>query len=103
MIIACSAAGAIVSTGGKGKQFPSNLQGRKDPRYFIETGERQMKKRLLNMQEFLDYVGLGRTKGTEWAKEIGAMKRIGRRTFFDVVIIDKALDELAGVSDGMRK
>lgn len=55
------------------------------------------------MQEFLDYVGLGRTKGTEWAKEIGAMKRIGRRTFFDVVIIDKALDELAGVSGGMRK
>ncbi len=60
-----------------------------------------MKKRLLNTQEFLDYVGLGRTKGTEWAKEIGAMKHIGRRTFFDVVIIDKALDEMA--SDGATK
>ncbi len=65
-----------------------------------------MKKRLLNMREYLDYVGLGHTKGREWAKEIGAVKHIGRRTFFDVTIIDKALDELAGdekgagVSDG---
>ncbi len=59
-----------------------------------------MTKRLLNLREYLDYVGMGRTKGTEWAKEIGAMKHIGRRAFFDKVIIDKALDELAGDDKG---
>ncbi len=59
-----------------------------------------MKKRLLNMREYLDYVGLGHTKGREWAKEIGAVKHIGRRTFFDVTIVDKALDELAGDKQG---
>ncbi len=59
-----------------------------------------MTKRLLNLREYLDYVGMGRTKGTEWAKEIGAMKHIGRRAFFDKVIIDKVLDELAGDDKG---
>ncbi len=59
-----------------------------------------MNKRLFNANEYLEYVSMGRTKGMEWAKEIGAMKHIGRRAFFDKVIIDKALDELAGDKQG---
>ncbi len=53
-----------------------------------------MQKRLFRASEYLEYVGMGRTKGMEWAKEIGAMKHIGRRAFFDKVIIDKAIDAL---------
>ncbi len=55
-----------------------------------------MRKRMFNLREYLDYVALGRNKGMEWAKEIGAMTHIGRHTLFDKVAIDKALDELAG-------
>ena len=50
-------------------------------------------KRLLNLMEYCEYVGLGPTKGREWAKKIGAMKHIGIRVLFDKVIIDKAIDE----------
>lgn len=53
-----------------------------------------MEKRLLNLNEFMAYVGLGKTKGMEWAKEIGAVRHLGRRVFFDRVIIDKALDDM---------
>ncbi len=49
-------------------------------------------KRLLRTQEFCRYVGLGKTKGIEWAKSIGAVKHIGKRLLFDRVIIDRAID-----------
>lgn len=50
-------------------------------------------KRLLNMQEVCNYTGLGPTKMRTWAKEIGAMKHIGRRVLFDRVAIDKAIEQ----------
>ena len=51
-------------------------------------------KRLLNVAELQEYVGLGKSKSIEWGKAIGAEKRIGRRLLFDRVIVDKAIDEL---------
>lgn len=54
-------------------------------------------KRLLNLEEFITYTSMGRVKGKAWAKEIGAMKHIGRRVVFDRVVIDKVLDEIEPV------
>lgn len=51
-------------------------------------------KRLMNLEEFMNYTSMRRVRGKKWAKEIGAMKHIGRRVFFDRVIIDKVLDEM---------
>lgn len=51
-------------------------------------------KRLLNVSEFCLYTGLGRTKGGAWAKEIGAVRHIGRRVLFDRVVIDRVIDEM---------
>ena len=50
-------------------------------------------KRLLNVVELCEYIGLGKTKATEWGKAIGADKRIGRRLLFDRTIIDRAIDQ----------
>lgn len=54
-------------------------------------------KRLLSVQEFCRYVGLGKTKGIEWAKSIGAVKHIGSRVLFDRVIIDRAIESNKGM------
>lgn len=51
-------------------------------------------KRLMNLEEFLKYTSMGRVRGKAWAKEIGAMKHIGRRVVFDRVVIDRVLDEM---------
>lgn len=53
----------------------------------------EMEKRLLDVDELCVYIGMGRSKGVEWAKKIGASVRIGRRLLFDKNIIDKAIDE----------
>jgi len=49
-------------------------------------------KRLLDAVEVCSYLSLGRNRGVEFAKEIGAMRKVGRRTLFDKVIIDRYLD-----------
>lgn len=51
-------------------------------------------KRLFNVSEMLRYTGLGRSKGLEWCKEIGALRHIGTRALYDRRVIDKAIDEL---------
>ena len=51
-------------------------------------------KRLLNVNELCEYIGMGKTRTIAWGKAIGAEKRIGRRLLFDRVIVDKAIDEL---------
>lgn len=52
-------------------------------------------KRLLNIRELVEYTGLGESKAKRWAREIGACKKIGRRTVYDRTIIDKSIDGLA--------
>lgn len=51
-------------------------------------------KRLMNLEEFMNYTSMRRVRGKAWAKEIGAIKHIGRRVFFDRVVIDRVLDEM---------
>ena len=50
-------------------------------------------KRLLDANEVCVYLSLGRNKGIEFAKSIGAEIKIGRRVVYDKNKIDKYLDE----------
>jgi len=53
-------------------------------------------RRMLDASEACAYLGLGRCRGVEYAKAIGAEVKIGRRCLYDKVKIDKHLDELTG-------
>jgi hypothetical protein len=49
-------------------------------------------KRLFTEEQAIEYIGLGRTKGRSWLREIGATKHFGRSVRYDRRIIDRALD-----------
>lgn len=49
-------------------------------------------KRLLGKRELCAYIGMGQSRGVEWAKGIGAAIRIGGRLLFDKCVIDKAIN-----------
>lgn len=51
-------------------------------------------KRLLDAAEVCYYLSLGRNRGIEFAKSIGAERKIGRRCLYDKSVIDKALDAM---------
>lgn len=57
-------------------------------------------KRLLSIGEAGSYLGLGRSKTIEFCNEIGAVIHIGRRVLYDREMIDKALEEKRGASNG---
>jgi len=59
-------------------------------------------KRLLDVSEVCYYLGLGRNRGVEFAKSIGAERKVGRRYLYDRRVIDKYLDEQAGYRHGER-
>lgn len=50
-------------------------------------------KRLLDVNEVCMYLNLGRCRGVEFAKSIGAERKIGRRSLFDKKVIDEYFDE----------
>lgn len=50
-------------------------------------------KRLLDVSEVCYYLGLGRNRGIEFAKSIGAEIKVGRRSLYDRVKIDHYLNE----------
>lgn len=49
-------------------------------------------KRLLDANEVCMYLSLGRNRGVEFAKSIGAERKIGRRCLYDKVVIDRYFD-----------
>lgn len=51
-------------------------------------------KRLLDASEVCYYLSLGRNRGVEFAKSIGAEVKIGRRSLYDRVKIDHYLNKL---------
>lgn len=61
---------------------------------------KELDPRLLSISELTHYTGLGTSKAREWAKEIGAVRKIGRRVLYDKRIIDAALDGQEGEADG---
>ena len=52
-------------------------------------------KRLLDANEVCMYLSLGRNRGIEFARSIGAERKIGRRSLYDKVVIDKYFDDEA--------
>ena len=52
-------------------------------------------KRLMDVSEMCSYLSLGRNRGVEFARSIGAECKIGRRSLYDKVTIDRYLDEQA--------
>jgi len=50
-------------------------------------------KRLLDASEVCYYLSLGRNRGVEFAKSIGAEMKVGRRSLYDRVKIDHYLNE----------
>ncbi|WP_243018509.1 polyprenyl synthetase solanesyl diphosphate synthase [Dorea formicigenerans] len=54
-------------------------------------------KRLLDANEVCIYLSLGRSRGVEFAKSIGAERKVGRRCLYDKAAIDRYFDSLIGV------
>lgn len=52
-------------------------------------------KRLLDANEVCMYLSLGRNRGVEFARSIGAERKIGRRSLYDKVVIDRYFDKQA--------
>ena len=52
-------------------------------------------KRLLDANEVCMYLSLGRNRGVEFARSIGAERKIGRRSLYDKVVIDIYFDRQA--------
>lgn len=51
-------------------------------------------KRLMNINEMMEYMGLGRVGAMKWGKENDCIIRVGRRVFYDKSKIDKILDSV---------
>lgn len=52
-------------------------------------------KRMLSVDEASFYTGMGRNTCREWLREIGAIRKIGRRVICDRKVIDAALDNMS--------
>ena len=50
--------------------------------------------RMMGLPELCAYIGMGQTNARKFGVDAGAVRKIGRRTLYDRVLIDKALDEL---------
>lgn len=50
--------------------------------------------RMTDLPGLCNYVGLGRNSALQLAKEAGAIRKYGRRTLFDLRLVDLALDDL---------
>ena len=51
-----------------------------------------MTKRLMNIEELCEYVGMGKSYTFKWAKEHGLARKFGRRTLYDKVLVDELID-----------
>lgn len=58
-------------------------------------------KRLLSMEEFRLYAGLGNNVARNVAKSTGAIFRVGRRVLVDRVKFDKFCDENSEIDSGI--
>lgn len=53
--------------------------------------------RLLGIEEFMTYTGLGRTSAMKLGKEIGCTIRVGKRVLYDTRKADQYFNNLTGV------
>nr|DAU76230.1 MAG TPA: Tor inhibition protein helix, reverse turn, PROTEIN [Caudoviricetes sp.] len=54
---------------------------------------RKYESRLMNTKEVCSYLNLGLNRGVEFAKSIGAERKIGRRCLYDKAVIDRYFDK----------
>ena len=52
-------------------------------------------RRLLSITEATVYLGIGRSSALSYLDEIGAKRKIGRRTLYDKQVIDNAISKQA--------
>lgn len=56
-------------------------------------------RRLVDIKEFMEYVGVGRNSALRLGKEIGCLVKIGRRSLYDLRKADQYFNSLTGVSN----
>lgn len=59
--------------------------------------------RMLNLQQAMSYVGLGRNSFLQFASKCGCMRRYGRRVLYDKNRIDEALDGLPSTQTELKE
>lgn len=59
-----------------------------------------MTKRMINIEELCEYIGMGKTYTSKWAKEHGLARKIGRRTLYDKVLVDELIDGMNKEGEG---
>lgn len=53
--------------------------------------------RMVDISEFMQYVGLGKNNAMKFGEEIGCKVNIGRRVLYDLRKADQYFDSLTGV------
>lgn len=53
-----------------------------------------MEKRMFSIEEAMAYTGLGKNRLYDFAREAGALKKYGKRTLIDRVLIDRSIDRM---------
>jgi hypothetical protein len=59
----------------------------------VPNADLPLQKRLLSITEATVYLGIGRSSALKYLEEIGAKRKIGRRTLYDKTIIDENLSK----------
>lgn len=59
----------------------------------------ESERRLVNIEGFMSYVGLGRNNAMKLGEEIGCLVKIGRKNLYDLRKADQYFNSLTGVSN----
>ena len=68
------------------------MNTRKEPSFLTPNAEF---KRLFSINEAAVYLGIGRSTAISYLEQIGAKRKIGRRTLYDKQVIDSVLEKQA--------
>lgn len=63
-------------------------------RAVVAKNYRTVEPRMLNQKQAEEYTGMGRNTLTEFSRQIGARRKIGKKILYDRRIIDAGLDAL---------
>ena len=68
------------------------MNTKKEPSFLTPNTEF---KRLISINEAVVYLGIGRSTAISYLEQIGAKRKIGRRTLYDKQVIDSVLEKQA--------
>ena len=66
------------------------MNTKKEPSFLTPNTEL---KRLISINEAVVYLGIGRSTAISYLEQIGAKRKIGRRTLYDKQVIDSVLEK----------